>query len=609
MKKQYNDSVFSKNSITSLSRTLYKKSQDHKMSMNAGKLIPIFIDEVIPGDNFKINYSSLIYAVSPNKKPIMDKLVVDVYSFFVPKRLLDKNFEKIWCNYQPNADYTDDVDLSYAKIKVPNQGFGLHSLADYLGVPIGVGGGKEINHLPFRACVKVWDEWFRPQYLQSSIWDEEIPDSSIVNGVSNAYGDFVTDMIRGGALPPVAKTKDYFTTCLPFPQVGAGEFINLGTTAPVKGFLPLSAERKTTQDIAVLNQSNYELNGALKFADGFGDSESGMYHQMFVDQYRDIGALDGYGEAYGKLYAGSAQVGSSVQQRPITGTNLVGEASENAFHRADIPEQHRLMVDLSSATGVSIRELRWVFQSQLVKEMDLFGNRLFETINIHFGVVASDSRFQRSEFLGHSKFYIGSYQVTQTSQSTIDNPMGGLSSYMVGRTQDQFLVNKAFPEPGYLLIFACVRIANHTYAQGLNRMFSKFVRFDDMWPAFSTVGDQETKLSEIYFDSEDGLVFGYQTRYAEYKYLPDRVSGLMRPTADGGQLGDLYAFTDYYASTPYLSASWIWEDASNIDRTFALSSQVTGAQFVAQWYFKVDNIRVTMSGQPGLVDHSHRTIW
>lgn len=204
---------------------------------------------------------------------------------------------------------------------------------------------------------------------------------------------------------------------------------------------------------------------------------------------------------------------------------------------------------------------------------------------------------------------MGSYQVTQTSASTQDNAMGSLSSYMVGRTSNDFLLNKAFPEPGYIYILACVRIANHTYAEGCHRMFRKLSRFDFMWPAFTTVGDQETYSDEIYFGANKDDIFGYQTRYAEYKYLPDRVSALMRPTANGGQVGDIYAYTDHYGDQVYLSPDWIWEDKSNIDRTLAVSSSVSGNQFVAQFYFRVDNIRVTMSGQPGLVDHSHRSIW
>lgn len=608
MKKQYSDSVFSKNSITSLSRTLYKMSCDRKISLNAGKLVPLCAPlEIIPGDNIRIETSALMYALSPNLKPIMDKLQVDVYSFFVPKRLLDKNFEYIYCNYKENADYTEDVDLAYAKIQVPKNGFAIHSVADYLGVPPGLGEDKYITALQFRGYVKIWDEWFRPQFLQSSIWNTQIPSSDTIVGCGSIDEDdypWEVNAIKGGALCPVAKTKDYFTTSLPKPQVGSGELINFGGIAPVSGLLPLSNARYTSTSGSNYSYDPYNVGQIIMDTVTPDVAETSQFNSLNI--YR--GPNQQFSKN-GEVSVGEVVEGSFDTTNSVNKINLVGDTSSRAYSNADIPLEHRLMVDLRDVTGISIREMRWVFQTQLVKEMDLFGNRLFETLNVHFGVVASDSRYQRSEFLGHFRFYVGSYQVTQTSGSSGDNKMGQLSSYMVGRCQDRFLCNKAFPEPGYLYVLACVRIANHTYAEGCPRQYRRFVRFDEMWPAFTTVGDQEVYSDEIWFGASKDSIFGYNTRYSDFKYIADGVAGLMRPTSNGTEVGDLYAFTDYYGKQVYLSADWIWEDKSNIDRTFAVSSEVSGAQFVGEFYFKIDAIRVTMSGQPGLVDHSHRSIW
>lgn len=615
------NSVFAKNSVSKISRTLYYRTQNHFTTFDAGRLIPIFVSDVIPGDNFKFKFSFNIKSFSPFVKPVMDDLVLDIYSHFTPYRLVDKNFEKIYCNYKPDADYDTDVDLVCTQIKVPgvsenypNGGFAKNSVADYLDIAPNCGADKLLNHYWVRAYVKNWDEWFRPQFLMPAVWLQEIPDSGVTQGWNTDnqdYNDWALSAIRGGMTLPVAKTKDYFTTSLPFPQVGEGEFINLGSIAPVVGMAPLSVDRKTS--VEGFNHSVYGLSGDnafLRLAHFATSPDSSHPYGGFGQLYNGL-----YANNQDKTYQGALGFVESEAVDPndvsefINESNLIVDTSDTAYARAQIQDVNRLAVDLSKVTGISIRELRWVFQSQLIKELDLFGNRLFETIQNHFSVVASDARFQRSEFLGHKRFVLPTYQVTQNNAGG-DTPMGTLSSYLSAVGNNEFLFNKSFPEPGVVIVYATIRVRAHTYSQGCNRFYRTGTRLDFAWPALTTVGDQEIYTDELYFNAKADDIWGYNTRYAHHKFLANRVSGLMRPSdSDPLNVGDLYTFADFYTSKPYLSSDFIWEDKGNIDRAFAVPSSTSGAQFLAYFHFDVDSIRMTMSGIPGLVDHSHRTIW
>lgn len=530
-----------------IKRSVFDRSTQHKTTFNAGQLIPLLCDEVLPGDTFSVNTSSVIRMTTPIH-PTMDNLYADIYYYYVPTRILWDHWEE-FNGSNEDTFWTQPVEYEIPQIDSPTGGWNKGTIADYLGIPtkIQLKDDHAVNHLPFRGVVKVWNDWFRDQNLQNPAFFDT--GDSVTTGSNGA--NYVSDAIAGGMPLPVAKYHDYFTSALPEPQKGPDVLLPLGESAPVIG-------NEGTIGLAGPNGTNVVLASQY----GFGNSSQSVL-------------VAGY----------NTNVGSGHVKLTT------------------IPEESGMIADLSTATAAKVTELRQAFAIQRLYERDARGGtRYTEIVKSHFGVSSPDGRLQRSEYLGGKRVPINVTQVVQTSSTDSVSPQGNTAAFsLTGDVSDSF--TKSFTEHGYLFCFVCVRNEN-TYQQGIERMWSRKRRFDFYWPALANLSEQAILNKEIYAQgtAEDDEVFGYQEAWAEYRYKPSRVSGAFR--SNYATTLDSWHYADYYDSLPVLSDSFIRGSKTNVDRTLAVQSSVED-QFIADFYFNIKSVRpMPVYSVPGLIDHN-----
>ncbi len=538
-----------------LSRSTFDRSASVKTSFNAGDIVPFFLEEVLPGDTFNVK-SSKVVRMQTLLTPMMDNVYLDTYYFFVPNRLVWKHWKEF------NGENTESAWIPETKYEVPQitapsgTGWAVGTIADYFGIPTGVP-GLSVSALPFRAYALIMNEWFRDQNLSDPL---VVPDDdATVAGVNT--GTFVSDVAKGGKPYIAAKYHDYFTSCLPSPQKGPD------VTIPVAagGSFPV-----VTKD--ELNKSS-SFTSPLKWSSRGNDA-------VFAPSY-------------------PAHLG--VTSNGSTGT--AGNVSMEAVGGDYVPRN--LYALASGQLGVAtINQLRLAFQIQKLYERDARGgSRYIEILKSHFGVTSPDARLQRPEYLGGNRVPININQVIQQSgtgsgSSTPQGTVVGMSQ----TTDSHADFIKSFTEHGFIIGVMVARY-DHTYQQGLDRLWSRKDRFDYYWPVFANIGEQAVKNKEIYAqgNAEDDEVFGYQEAWADYRYKPNRVTGEMRSAY--AQSLDVWHLADDYSTRPSLSDSWIREDKSNIDRVLAVTSS-TSNQFFADIYIQNRATRpMPMYSVPGLIDH------
>lgn len=488
---------FSQVPNVTIGRSKFNRSHVLKTTFDEGKLVPIFVDEVLPGDSFKLKVTTFTRMATPIF-PVMDNLYLDTFFFFVPMRLIWDNFQKFMGEQENPGDSTDFLIPTYQANNTTAVAVG--TLGDYFGLPTVA--NVPFNILPFRAYWLIWNEWFRDENLQDSApvskadageaWSE----STQVNGF-NWYD-----------CAPRGKRYDYFTSCLPWPQKGPGVELPLGGTAPVTGL----------QNVGTANQHI----GTLTYP---------------FDSYTNVG--DGN-------YAPTR--GSFAQ--------FAGDFSLDKFLSSASP----LAVDLSSATAATINSLRQAFQLQRYYEKDARGGtRYIEKIKSHFGVTSPDARLQRPEYLGGHTDRININPVVQTSSTDSTSPQGNLSAFGVSGARYHGF-SKSFVEHGYIIGLAHVR-ADLTYQQGINKMWSRKTVLDFYWPSFAHLGEQAVLNKEIFAQgtSKDDEVFGYQERYGEYRYKPSMITGKFRSTF--AQSLDAWHFSQKFENLPTLSNQFIQDHA------------------------------------------------
>lgn len=555
-----------------IQRSTFDRSSGHKTTFNAGKLVPIYVDEVLPGDTFEMSTSAIIRGSTPIF-PVMDNANLDIYYFFVPNRLVWDHWKE-FNGENTTSKWEQTVEYSIPQMAPPENsgnkiGWEKGTLADYMGIPTMVGPGAPqassqwtVNHLPFRAYCLIWNEWFRDQNLQDPVLIDTgdsqtngrhlIPEGSNITFENQAA-------LQGANLLPVNKYFDYFTGALPEPQKGPDVLLPLGSTAPV-----------ITQNTANAITSN----ASVTFANS-AFTETGKVHNLGIQVT---------GTNQGKL-----------------AFNTQGD-NQSIYNIKAIP--NNLAADLSNATAATINELRLAFQLQKLYERDARGGtRYIEIIKSHFGVTSPDARLQRPEYLGGERIPINIDQVIQTS-GTMEGttPQGNTGAYSLTGNQGSYFKH-SFVEHGYVLGLACVR-TEHTYQQGLEKIWNRKNRFDFYWPALANIGEQAILNKEIYLQPQQETneeAFGYQEAWAEYRYKPSRVSAAFRSNVAGSL--DAWHYADYYNSLPKLSAEWVQETYKNVDRTLAVQSTLED-QYIADFWFKCTCTRpMPIYSIPGLIDH------
>lgn len=518
-------------------RSRFKREYTHKTTIDSGYLIPVYVDEVLPGDTFNLSMTAFARMATPIF-PIMDNMYLDSFFFFVPNRLVWTNWQK-FMGQQDNPG--DSTSFSIPQQTSPASGYAVGSLQDYMGLPtVGqVGVGNQISHsaLPVRAYNLIWNEWFRDQNLQDSVT------------VDTGDGP---DAIANYVLLKRGKRHDYFTSCLPWTSknnTGTAVSVGLAGSAPVLGIATNKTVMPFTTDLSA----------------DFNDYN---------------------GEAPGSNWSTPAA---------STHFSIAGQAGANP-----VP---RVYADLSVASGITINSLRLAFQTQKMYERDARGGtRYREIVQSHFGVLdPNDSRLQRPEYLGGGTSPIMLTPVPQTSVTSGSSATGRLSAAGIHAQKGQGFV-KSFSEHCLIIGLVCV-YADLTYQCGLDRMFSRSTRLDMYWPALANIGEQSVLNKEIYAQgsanaAQDAAVFGYQERYAEYRYKPSHITGKMR--SHYATPLDYWHLSQKFTGLPTLGSTFI-QETPPVDRVVAVNTE---PQFFFDAYFDLKCARpMPTYSVPGLIDH------
>ena len=579
------ESHFSLLPCVDISRSRFDRSSSVKTTFNTGDIVPFFLEEVLPGDTFNVKTSKVV-RMQTLLTPLMDNLYLDTYYFFVPNRLVWQHWKE-FCGENTESAWIPETEYAMPQITSPaDTGWEVGTIADYFGIPTGVA-NLSVSALPFRAYALIMNEWFRDENLQDPL---VVPvDDATVAGVNSAT--FVTDVAKGGKPYKAAKYHDYFTSALPAPQKGPDVSIpvSLGSELPVYG----------TGDPLYLTDGNFtypflsvgQSLGSLSMT-GTAIANSGATGSKVGDIYANGNAF--YSEA--NSGGGSANWKGKVMGVPtkekmdsLAVPGLVGSGLVAVYDGA-----------VSVAT---INQLRLAFQIQKFYERQARGgSRYTEVIRSFFGVTSPDARLQRPEYLGGNRVPININQVIQQSGTESATTPQGTVVGMSQTTDTNSDFTKSFTEHGFIIGVMVARY-DHTYQQGLDRLWSRKDKFDFYWPVFANIGEQAIKNKELYAQgtAEDDEVFGYQEAWAEYRYKPNRVTGEMRSSYAHSL--DVWHLADDYSKLPSLSAEWIQEDSSTVNRVLAASDNLA-AQFFADIYVKNLCTRpMPMFSIPGLIDH------
>lgn len=515
------------------SRTRFNRDQTILTTFDSGKLIPFYVDEVLPGDTFSVDTSAIIRMTTP-KYPVMDDAFIDFYYFYCPDRILWDNFKQFMGEveetpWMPTKTYkVPEIIVKGSNTEgLPYEG----SILDYMGVPTKVKGNFKVNALPVRAYVKIWNEFFR---------DENVGNAAVVKTDNDdvEYGDSSTEEInsvlnvayKGGRCLPVNKFHDYFTSCLPYPQRGPE------VTMPMTGNAPIR----------------------------IGNSE-GKYQEYVGPVEMVLSTTSAYNVPGSLTYGNITGAPGEKKTMKFTGKEKsTGETGAGGW----------MYADLGSITAATINDLRKAIAVQQYYEaLARGGSRYREQVQTLWNVVISDKTVQVPEYLGGGRYHVNINQIVQTSgqQANTDTPIGETGAMSVTPVNESSFT-KSFEEHGFVIGVCCVR-HNHSYQQGLERFWSRTDRLDYYVPQFANLGEQPVKKKEIMLTGaeSDEETFGYQEAWADYRMKPNRVSGKMRSNAEGTL--DFWHYADNYKSAPTLSQEWMEEGKTEIARTLIVENE------------------------------------
>lgn len=544
-----NERHFNQVPETHVSRTRFNRDQNILTTFDAGKLIPFYVDEVLPGDTFSVDTAAIIRMSTP-KYPVFDDAFIDFYYFYCPNRIIWDDFKRFMGEaddnpWMPTKTYQvpkiiikgDETEKAYPAEQ---------TILDYMGVPTKAVKGKdkkiEVNALPIRAYVKIWNEFFRDQNVGN-------PAVNITNenNVNYATGtttgeekdateeNILNNAVNGGFCLPVSKFHDYFSSCLPYPQRGPEVTIALTGNAPIK----------------LYGQSGIEANNVITNYGGNASANEILQNNLGIKEgteAKDPYILTAQASGNNKLYYADG----------TTSTNGIG----------------RYAADLQNIEAATINQLRQAFAVQHYYEaLARGGSRYREQVRALFGVSISDKTVQVPEYLGGGRYHVNINQIVQTSgqQTENDTPLGETGAMSVTPINESNFT-KSFEEHGFIIGVMCVR-HNHSYQQGLERFWSRSDRLDYYFPQFANIGEQPVKKKEIMLTgtATDDETFGYQEAWADYRMKPNRVSGKMRSNAVGTL--DFWHYADNYSTTPTLSQEWMNEGKTEIARTLIVQDE------------------------------------
>lgn len=502
------------------SRTRFNRDQIILTTFDSGKLIPFYVDEVLPGDTFSVDTAAIIRMTTP-KYPVMDDAYIDFYYFYCPNRILWDDFKQFMGEvedtpWMPAKSYSVPQIIINGKAENPEPYEG--SILDYMGVPTKIKNIFKVNALPIRAYVKIWNEFFRDENVDNAATIKT--DGKDINYQDAAETEDKIDQIlmkaiAGGRCLPVNKFHDYFTSCLPFAQRGPEVTVPVLGNAVVKGYSDknLKNELKSGQQIIPVSSGNVQPDGVI-----LTSNEETML-----------------------AYTG-----------------------EKAY----------LGADLSSTTAATVNDLRKaVTVQQYYEALARGGSRYREQVQALWDVVISDKTVQVPEYLGGGRYHVNVNQIVQTSgqQTNADTPIGETGAMSVTPINESSFT-KSFEEHGFVIGVCCVR-HNHSYQQGLERFWSRTDRLDYYVPQFANLGEQPVKKKEIMLTgtAADEETFGYQEAWADYRMKPNRVSGKMRSNSTGTL--DFWHYADNYSEVPTLSQGWMAERKTEIARTLIMQDE------------------------------------
>lgn len=600
-------SRFSLAPVVQAPRSTFDLSHDHKTSMNVGELIPLGKPlQILPGDTFKVK-TSKVARMQTLKTPMMQDIILDTYWFFVPNRLVWTHFKEFMGENNESA-WIPEHTYTVPQIEPPVGGWSVGSIADHMDVPPLVD-GFSINALPFRGYALIANEWFRSEVVQDPIVIET-GDSTVIGTNGTSY---ISDTAKGGMPFIVNRTFDVFSGATLAPQ--KGEPVSLSILNDQQATLPVYTQ-------GIPNSFYYgagkdfttQVNNSYPLMYGGKDEQKGGKNPSTIFPKIPLAKQD-FRQSTGEAWLLQAADNTTHEPNYYGGKqgSQGGPADQNFFNTkikdvepfsgwSSMTPLNLVANAQSMLQYITVNDLRQAFQIQRFMEREAYsGSRYIEVLRAHFGVTAYDAVLQRPEYLGGSRIPLNIRQITQTSATTSDSPMGDVAGMSV-TADTHYDFEKSFTEHGYLFGFIVARY-NHVYQQGIPRDYWRKTKYDWFWPEFNSLGNFGIYNGEIYATGTDTdkEIFGYQEAWYDYRHVPSTVSGMMRSVSNSGL--DTWHLADKYTELPTLSAGWLKEDKTNVDRVLTVSSAVSDQIFI-DVHMDIKATRpMTAYSIPGLIDH------